>query len=83
MNSDNDGYLDFKELVIALGMTCSTDTTQRLTLLYLLHLPPLLPMADLQTTVISGNFITFPFVSARILFFSPFNTQHIDVKRFK
>lgn len=55
MNSDNDGYLDFKELVIALGMTCSTDTTQRLTLLYLLHLPPLLPMADLQTTVISDG----------------------------
>lgn len=34
--------MNFRELVCSLGVICSTDITEKLTVLYILHLPPLL-----------------------------------------
>lgn len=42
------GYLDFKQLVLALGIVSSNRITEKLKLLYILHLPPLLPKYEIE-----------------------------------
>lgn len=42
MDMDDNGFLNFRELTAALGLTSTVDVSIRLKILYLLHLPPLL-----------------------------------------
>ncbi|XP_014214910.1 TBC1 domain family member 9 isoform X1 [Copidosoma floridanum] len=49
MDRNHDGLLDFREVVRAISMTATVDSSQRLKLLYTLHLPPLLVSADFES----------------------------------
>ncbi|VVC41176.1 EF-Hand 1, calcium-binding site,EF-hand domain pair,EF-hand domain [Cinara cedri] len=42
MDMNDDGFLNFRELTAALGLTSTVDIALRFKILYLLHLPPLL-----------------------------------------
>ncbi len=50
MDKKSLGYLDFKQLVLALGIVCSNRVTEKLKLLYILHLPPLLSKTDIESS---------------------------------
>ncbi|XP_058461120.1 TBC1 domain family member 9 [Malaya genurostris] len=42
------GFLEFKQLIFALGIICSKRATEKLKLLYILHLPPLLSTHEIE-----------------------------------
>ncbi|XP_058830924.1 TBC1 domain family member 9 [Topomyia yanbarensis] len=44
------GYLEFKQLIFALGIICSKRATEKLKLLYILHLPPLLSAHEIENS---------------------------------
>lgn len=48
MDKQSLGYLDFRQLVLALGIVCSNKITEKLKLLYILHLPPLLHRSEIE-----------------------------------
>ncbi|KAL7305876.1 hypothetical protein TKK_0001884 [Trichogramma kaykai] len=49
MDRNHDNLLNFKEVVQAIAMTATVDSSQRLKLLYTLHLPPLLTPVDFES----------------------------------
>ncbi|XP_052872523.1 TBC1 domain family member 9 [Anopheles cruzii] len=50
MDKQSAGYLEFKQLIFAIGIICSKRATEKLKLLYILHLPPLLSAQELETS---------------------------------
>lgn len=50
MDMNDDGFLNFRELTAALGLTSTVDVSIRLKMLYLLHLPPILTNDSLLLT---------------------------------
>ncbi|XP_034483767.1 TBC1 domain family member 9 isoform X2 [Drosophila innubila] len=44
------GLLDFGQLINALGLVCSTKSMEKLKLLFVLHLPPLLSKSEIERT---------------------------------
>lgn len=55
MDRNHDGHLNFREVVRAIAMTATVDSSQRLKLLYTLHLPPLLTPVDFESFTQPGN----------------------------
>ncbi|XP_058121840.1 TBC1 domain family member 9 [Anopheles ziemanni] len=55
MDKQSCGYLEFKQLIFAIGIICSKRATEKLKLLYILHLPPLLTTQELETSSISES----------------------------
>lgn len=53
MDKKSLGYLDFKQLVLALGIVSSNRVTEKLKLLYILHLPPLLSKTDIESSKVN------------------------------
>lgn len=53
MDMNDDGFLNFRELTAALGLTSTVDVSIRLKILYLLHLPSLLTNNLLSLTGLS------------------------------
>uniref|UniRef100_A0A1L8DMP1 Rab-GAP TBC domain-containing protein n=1 Tax=Nyssomyia neivai TaxID=330878 RepID=A0A1L8DMP1_9DIPT len=52
------GFLDFEQVILGLGLICCGRTVEKLRLLYILHLPPLLPKAEIEMghqTIFSGR----------------------------
>lgn len=49
MDKQTLGYLDFRQLIQALGIVSSNRYTEKLKLLYILHLPPLLPKCEIES----------------------------------
>lgn len=63
MDMNDDGFLNFRELTAALGLTSTVDVSIRLKILYLLHLPSLLTNNLLSLTGLSKiNFTLLFFV---------------------
>ncbi|XP_065226342.1 TBC1 domain family member 9-like isoform X2 [Planococcus citri] len=54
LDHDKDGFINFKEFVRAIGLMSKVEASQRLTLLYILHLSPILPACDLRRDSVSG-----------------------------
>ncbi|XP_053672142.1 TBC1 domain family member 9 [Anopheles nili] len=50
MDKQSCGYLEFKQLIFAIGIICSKRATEKLKLLYILHLPPLLSAQELESS---------------------------------
>uniref|UniRef100_A0A182SDC2 EF-hand domain-containing protein n=1 Tax=Anopheles maculatus TaxID=74869 RepID=A0A182SDC2_9DIPT len=50
MDKQSCGYLEFKQLIFAIGIICSKRATEKLKLLYILHLPPLLTAQELESS---------------------------------
>ena len=48
MDANKDGFLNFKELVQALALTCKGDHVRKLKLLYCLHLPGVVLPGELE-----------------------------------
>ena len=49
MDKNISGYLEIKQLIFALGIICSNKPIEKLKLLYILHLPPLLSAFELES----------------------------------
>ena len=54
MDRNHDNLLNFKEVVQAIAITATVDSSQRLKLLYTLHLPPLLTPVDIESPTQPG-----------------------------
>lgn len=59
MDMDDDGFLNFRELTAALGLTSTVEVSIRLKILYLLHLPPLLSKDLLLLTIPSKQLFKY------------------------
>lgn len=55
MDLNDDGFLNFRELTAALGLTSTVDVSIRFKILYLLHLPPLITNDLLSITGLSKS----------------------------